>query len=122
MQRILTLAFVVAAGGVAAAQSPAPSSSPPASPSASPASGAFAPRTKLVTTCRPYANLRSLPTTDTQSIAKDSNGASIVLKPDTELEVMAGGTNTSAFVYVQAPSRDGLTNGYVARPCIKLAT
>jgi hypothetical protein len=122
MRMILMLALVVAAGGVAAAQSPAPSGSPAASPSASPASDQYRPSTKLVTTCRPYTSLRSLPIVDAQSIARDSSGTLILLKPGTELEVMAGGTNTSGFVYVQAPSRDGSTNGYVARPCVKLAT
>jgi hypothetical protein len=114
----LTLALVIAVSVVAAA----PSGSPAASPSASPASDAFSPRTKLVTTCRPYTNLRSLPIVDSQSIAKDSSGARILLKPDSELEVMAGGASAPGFVYVQAPSRDGPTNGYVGRACVKLAS
>jgi hypothetical protein len=121
MRVFLMLAFVVA-GGAAGAQSPAPSGSPAASPSASPVSDQFKPRTKLVTTCQSYTNLRSLPIVDSQSIAKDSTGTRILLKPDTELEVMAGGANAPGFVYVQAPSRDGPMNGYVARPCVKLAT
>jgi hypothetical protein len=121
MRIVLMLALVVAAGGVAAAQSPAPSGSPAARPSASPASDPFAPHTKVVTTCQPYTNLRSLPIVDSQSIAKDSTGTRILLKPGTELEVMTSG-NAAGFVYVQAPSRDGPTNGYVGRACVKLAT
>jgi hypothetical protein len=116
---ILSLAFVIAAGGVAAAQSPAPSGSPPASPAASPASDPFPPRTKLVTTCEPYTNLRSVPNIDTSNIVKDSSGSRILLKPGTEIEVATGGANTSGFIYVQAPSRDGPTNGYVGRVCVK---
>jgi hypothetical protein len=93
---------------------------PAPSPSGSPAGG-VAPGTKLVVTtaCGPVAALRSAPIADSQSVVRDSAGNRVLLAAGSEVEAKAGGENAGAYIYVEAPTRDGPRNGYVGRPCLK---